>query len=68
MLHAPAPPLFVPERALVNGEEPYSIAWRSSTPVWRPPGFRIDAVDFSARVLAFAEHATYGRIPFAAGI
>lgn len=47
-----------------TGEEPYSIAMALMEMGFCPDRFRIDAVDFSARLLNAAEKAVYGRGSF----
>jgi chemotaxis protein methyltransferase WspC len=47
-----------------TGEEPYSMAMTLLDAGAPPNRFRIDAVDISARVVAYAQQASYGRNSF----
>jgi chemotaxis protein methyltransferase WspC len=67
-IRAMSPPGSEPTRILSvpcsNGEEPYSIAMAMLDAGFAPSRFRIDAFDVSARALALAREALYGRNSF----
>lgn len=47
-----------------TGEEPYSVAMALLDAGFPPERFRVDAVDISARAIAYAQRAVYGRNSF----